>query len=69
MKKYFCDRCGSEMVDKYENKINIVDAFTVLNIPWVEGSRTYCELCDECRDNLKGELEAILRKYSETAEV
>ena len=64
MTKYYCDHCGEEIRRGGLIQVNLVDAYTVLKIDFEEGSRTYCELCERCRNNLRDELRGVLRKYS-----
>lgn len=68
MTKMFCDYCGSELERSRLMKVNLADAYSVMRLPWVEGQRTYCDLCSDCMKDLHNDLMGVLKKYSKEGE-
>ena len=64
MIKKFCDCCGKEVDGSTHRKFNLVDAYSIMQLDWDERMITYLDLCPDCWEEMRMELETVFIKYA-----
>jgi len=64
MIKHFCDHCGQELDLGRNSPFNLADAYSVLKLNWEDGQKPSCDLCDDCKREMRQAFRTLLRKFS-----